>query len=317
MPTRPYPRWMATVLVLAGVYNLAWGAWVVLFPTLSFGSSGLDQPGKPLDYPQLWQCIGMIVGVYGIGYLAAATNPVAHWPVVLVGFLGKLFGPAGYVYGVVVGQTRPEAIATILFNDLIWWVPFFLILRRAYRHHVREEGKPVEPLAGVLADTRTADGRTLAEVAAGGPTLLVLLRHLGCTYCREAVADLARVRKEIEADGTRLALVHTSSPEAMTAFLARYGLGDLPHAADPDGRVYRAVGLRRGGVAELLGPKAFARFPAVGIGQGHGVGWLSGDGMRLPGLVLLDGGRVVRAQRGETSADKLDFCGVAGCKLAA
>ena len=138
---RTYPVWMPTVLVLAGVYNLLWGAWVVLFPTLSFGLSGLSQPDKPLTYPQLWQCIGMIVGVYGVGYLAAARDPVRHWPVVLVGFLGKLFGPMGYVYGVAVGETRPEGIATILFNDLVWWVPFFLILRQA--HRVSSSAPPV------------------------------------------------------------------------------------------------------------------------------------------------------------------------------
>jgi hypothetical protein len=295
---------MATVLLLAGVYNLAWGTWVVLFPTLSFAHSGLDQPGKPLDYPQLWQCIGMIVGVYGVGYLAAATNPVVHWPVVLVGFLGKLFGPLGYVYGVLVGQTRAEAIATILFNDLVWWVPFFLILRRAYLIHVREEGRPVEPLADVLADLR---------VPLDGRTLLVFLRHLGCTYCREAVADLATARKQIEADGTRIVLVHTADPAEMTAFLPRYGLGDLPHAADPTGRLYRAAGLGRAMLHQWLWSRtAFARFPAVGIGQGHGVGWLKGDGLRLAGLVLLDGGRVVRTQHTTSTGDRLDFCGVAG-----
>lgn|GEM_PF-6522120 len=26
------PRWMSVVLVLAGIYNLSWGAWAVLFP---------------------------------------------------------------------------------------------------------------------------------------------------------------------------------------------------------------------------------------------------------------------------------------------
>lgn len=125
------PKWMTLCLYLAGVYNLAWGAWVVLFPMISFEYSGLNMPEKPLTYPQLWQCIGMIVGVYGIGYALAARDPARHWPIVLVGLLGKIFGPIGYVYGVVMGQTRPEGIATIAFNDLIWWIPFGLILWHA------------------------------------------------------------------------------------------------------------------------------------------------------------------------------------------
>lgn len=124
---------MSAVLLLAGVYNLAWGTWVILFPSLSFAYSGLAIPDRPLHYPQLWQCIGMIVGVYGVGYALAARDPARHWPIVLVGFLGKVFGPLGLAYGVLFEGASPRALATIIPNDLIWWVPFALILRHAWR----------------------------------------------------------------------------------------------------------------------------------------------------------------------------------------
>jgi small multidrug resistance pump len=124
--------WMKRVLFAAGIYNLAWGTWVVFFPTISFEYSGLMKDGVPPNYPQLWQCIGMIVGVYGIGYLAAARDPIRHWPIILVGFLGKVFGPLGYVWGLIQGQAQPEAFVTHIFNDLIWLVPFALILRSAW-----------------------------------------------------------------------------------------------------------------------------------------------------------------------------------------
>ncbi|MDB5312270.1 MAG: alkyl hydroperoxide reductase [Gemmataceae bacterium] len=130
---RPCPKWMGVVLTFAGVYNLAWGAWTIVFPAVSFYYSGMEDPSKPLHYPQLWQCIGMIVGVYGIGYLIAARDPVRHWPLVLVGLLGKLFGPIGMVFGVLLGQTRPEGLFTIIPNDLVWWAPFAMILRHSYR----------------------------------------------------------------------------------------------------------------------------------------------------------------------------------------
>lgn len=127
MPSRP-PRWMSAVLVLAGIYNLAWGAWAVLFPLHSFANSGFLERDKPLNYPQLWQCIGMIVGVYGVGYIIAARDPARHWPIVFVGFLGKLFGPIGLIFGIATGQTRPEGLITNITNDIIWLVPFALIL---------------------------------------------------------------------------------------------------------------------------------------------------------------------------------------------
>jgi hypothetical protein len=124
---------MSFVLALAGVYNLAWGAWTIVFPTASFALSGMQLADKPLHYPQLWQCIGMIVGVYGVGYLIAARDPARHWPVVLVGLLGKVFGPVGLAVGVLMGESPPAGLITIIPNDLIWWVPFALILRHAYR----------------------------------------------------------------------------------------------------------------------------------------------------------------------------------------
>ncbi len=39
----------------------------------------------------------MISGVYGVGYAAAALDPLRHWTIVLVGFLGMVFGPVGFV----------------------------------------------------------------------------------------------------------------------------------------------------------------------------------------------------------------------------
>ena len=131
--TRHAPQWIKIVMLLAGIYNLAWGLAVVALPTLTFRYSGLEKSGIPLHYPQLWQCVGMIVGVYGIGYAISAINPMRHWVMVLVGLLGKLFGPLGYVIGLIQGNTPPELIQTLLFNDIIWWIPFGLILYRAYR----------------------------------------------------------------------------------------------------------------------------------------------------------------------------------------
>jgi hypothetical protein len=125
------PPWMARVLVAAGVYNIVWGAVTVLAPNWLFTLTGMEPP----NYPFIWQCVGMIVGVYGVGYLAAATDPVRHWPIVLVGFLGKIFGPIGYVQGVVSGEVPAAFGVTLPTNDVIWWIPFALILLHAARAH--------------------------------------------------------------------------------------------------------------------------------------------------------------------------------------
>lgn len=309
---RLYPVWMSTVLAVAGVYNLLWGAWAVLLPDPSFALSGLAVPDRPLHYPQLWQCIGMIVGVYGVGYLLAARDPVTHWPIVLVGLLGKVFGPVGYVYGVAAGQTAPAGILTIIPNDLIWWVPFALILRRAHQVYRNEEDRPpVDRLDTALDAAKDAFGVSLAELSRRSPVLVVFLRHFGCTYCREAVADVAADRKAIEADGTRVVFVHMSAPAPADEFFARYGLADVTRISDPDARLYRALGLRRATLWQLFGPKSIARFGSANVGDGGRLGRPVDDPLRMPGVFLLKDGRVVREFRHTSVADRPDYCSLA------
>jgi small multidrug resistance pump len=128
-PSSTSPRWMFVALMLAAVYNIAWGAFVILFPSVVFDWAGMPQP----TYPQLWQCIGMIVGVYGLGYGIAAYDPARHWPIVLVGFLGKVFGPIGMIQALATGALPPAFAWNCVGNDIIWWIPFALILRHAWR----------------------------------------------------------------------------------------------------------------------------------------------------------------------------------------
>jgi len=122
---------MRLILRLAAIYNLLWGAWVVLFPQSFFEWCGME----PLTYPTIWQGTGMIVGVYGLGYWWSSHDPITHWPIVMVGFLGKILGPLGYVMNFFQELIDPKFGYILITNDLIWWVPFFLILKKAYQNH--------------------------------------------------------------------------------------------------------------------------------------------------------------------------------------
>lgn len=120
---------MAQVLWAAAIYNLAWGGFVVLFPTALFRWAGMPPP----NYPELWQCVGMMVGVYGVAYALAARDPIRYWPIVLAGLLGKILGPIGFLHGALAGRLPWRAGWTIVTNDLIWWLPFAAMLAAAWR----------------------------------------------------------------------------------------------------------------------------------------------------------------------------------------
>lgn len=123
--------WRKIVLQIAGVYNAIWGSAVVLFPLYFFDLANLEHP----KYVMIWQGLGMVIAVYGLGYYIASFNPLKHWPIILVGFLGKIFGPIGFLLHVLQGTLPWSVGVTIITNDVIWWLPFGWMLKEAYEHH--------------------------------------------------------------------------------------------------------------------------------------------------------------------------------------
>lgn len=302
--------WMRVVLALAAAYNLIWGALVVAFPLSFFHLAGLPEP----TYPSIWQCVGMIVGVFGVGYAVAASRPLRHWPIVLVGLLGKILGPVGFVWAAVRGELPWGFGVTIITNDLVWWIPFALILRAAYREAVGIDGDGEEagssPL-DAIGEATASTGESLAELSRRKPVLVVFLRHLGCTFCRQSLSDVAARRGDIEAGGVEIVLVHMSDEAQARPVLAQFGLGDVATISDPDLALYNAFGLDRGRPMQLFGPRVWARGIAAMFGGGHSIGRLMGNGLQMPGVFLLRDGMIVRAFRHRSAADRPDYVGVA------
>jgi len=119
------------IMFCAAIYNLVWGIVISIYPQLIlFGNA-------PTAYLLiLIRCIGMLVGVYGIAYYFCSTDPERYWPLILVGLIGKVLGPAGAIYYVVLGAMPVNFLWVNVFNDLIWIGPFSWILYTIrYRSH--------------------------------------------------------------------------------------------------------------------------------------------------------------------------------------
>jgi peroxiredoxin len=159
---------------------------------------------------------------------------------------------------------------------------------------------------------RDQQGRSIGALSHEQPVLLVFLRHLGCTFCREAATDVSEQRKAIEREGVMPAFVGMMEEPELGEFLDLYGLGDLPRFADPTRSLYRAFGLGRGSAGQLIGPRVWRRGLAAAApswlgGGGHGVGALKGDGLQMPGVFLLHEERVIGGYRHETAADRPNY----------
>src|SRR5208283_1963466 len=151
----------------------------------------------------------------------------------------------------------------------------------------------LQDIVQALEGARTQSGQTLAALSEASPVLLVFLRHAGCTFCREAIGDVARERGVIEAAGVRIVLIHMGDSEAVEKLIGRYGLGGVDRICDPDRKLYQAFGLKRGRLRQLFGPKVLWRTLSEGVLSRHGIGRLTADGFQMPGLFLIDESGIV------------------------
>lgn len=125
LPRRSFHR---VLFVVAGLYNIGWGLYSSLDPQWLFRFTGM-----PLqNHPEIFACLAMVVGLYGVVYLEVARRPERGFVLAAVGLVGKVLGPIGLAVLLARGVWPPSASILCLTNDLLWWVPFGLYLRDAW-----------------------------------------------------------------------------------------------------------------------------------------------------------------------------------------
>src|ERR1700733_10203757 len=77
-------------------------------------------------------------------------------------------------------------------------------------------------MSAVLGRYRTESGRTLLALVDESPLLLIFLRHFGCSFCRQTLDDVSRIRGEIEAKAIRPVFVHLGTPERAKPYFDYY-----------------------------------------------------------------------------------------------
>lgn len=166
---------------------------------------------------------------------------------------------------------------------------------------------PDEVLDAPVAGVNLMPG-TLRDQLGRATTLLVFLRHFGCVFCRETVAELRGASEA--ADFPPLLFFFQGTPTEGRAFLRR----DWPTVravADAGLRFYEAFGVERMGWLDMLRPGLWAaerRARGKGIEQGD----RSGDIWRLPGVFLVRDGRILWAHEFRHAGDLPDFAAVPG-----
>ncbi len=205
---------MSKVLLAAAAYGLSWGVLLIFFPSAVLAWLGMGNAA----HLEVAQGVGLVFAVYGIGCALVSPAPARHWPIVLVGLLGTLLAPATLISAALHDDLPWEAVWLIGAN-LAWCVPFALILRVSAEEFLADGGVEREARDRMMLKHMTQQGYSLFELSQLQPTLVVFLRHVGCTFCREALSDISQQRAEIEAQGTQIAFVTMSEePAAQSVF---------------------------------------------------------------------------------------------------
>ncbi|RMG69033.1 MAG: AhpC/TSA family protein [Bacteroidetes bacterium] len=309
------PGWLRPFLKGAAAYHFLWALFFLFWPGQLFVWAGMPLP----RYPFLMQGVGMALLLFSLGYVLAAGAPERHIGIGLLAFGLKVAGAIGTLAYVLTGSLPWGSLGLVVINDILWLPPLGLWLAWAYRRYVAQQQllrQEVMRLPQALLEAYTdAEGHSLADLQASQPALVVFLRHFGCTFCREALADLAQERAAIEARGVRLVLVHMSPPAVAGRFLMRYGLADVAHISDPERRLYEAFDLKRATWGQVFGWRSWLRGAYAGLWRGHLIGRrLGGDGFQMPGAFVVQGGFVRWAYRHGSAADRPDYREMAACE---
>ena len=139
----------------AAAYNVLWGVPTIVAPSVGLSILNIQTDAIGL---QFWQCIGMFVLVFAIGYAYAAHDPERYAPFILIATLGKIFGPVGFLYGAATGKLPWSVGWTIIPNDLIWWPVFFPFCWEAVVAPWLRRGSSPARAPAAIDGTRAVDG---------------------------------------------------------------------------------------------------------------------------------------------------------------
>ncbi len=140
------------------------------------------------------------------------------------------------------------------------------------------------------------------------PTMLIFLRHFGCTFCREALSDMSKEQDKIKNLDIEFVFVHMVDKESADFHLGVNNLLGSLNISDPNRLLYQHFGLQRGNFRQLFGLNVMMRGFSAGVVNGHGHGMkFIGDGDQMPGLFMLYKGRIISRFLHKYASDRPNY----------
>lgn len=125
----PLTPWMKCLLWFVGGYNLLAGVGMLCLYHEGYQLLGMEKPTVNLPV----QLVGVLVGLFGVGYWLVAANPVENRNILMLGFWSKALGSVLGIYYVLAGKLPWFFLAILLVSDIGYLPPFAVIIRRLNR----------------------------------------------------------------------------------------------------------------------------------------------------------------------------------------
>ena len=300
------------VFSLAATYNIGW-----LFFFRSNPSLFQSYYTFPIsDYPLIFSLLKVIVLTFGLSYIYAAFKPNKLWLLASISFIAKSLG---IVLAFLLVQTQlayPSFYWQVLFNDIVWLPALGVISYQYFKAWQDTSTEETSSFPAILKSYQSQYGNSLDTLQNTKPVMLIFLRHFGCTFCKEALGDLAQQRTSLEKEyGLTMVFVHMADENYAREYFSNYRLQDAHRISDPTCTLYQAFSLERASFQQVFGVKSWLRGLYAFIGKGHGIGKLVGDGFRMPGVFLIHQNQIHQSFRHQTASDVPPYQQLASCPV--
>jgi hypothetical protein len=131
----------------------------------------------------------------------------------------------------------------------------------------------------------------LGQLWADRTAVLLFVRHFGCLFCKQQIADISPLLDRIRSRGAELIVMGHGSIEDARAFRDEQQLA-VPILTDPSREAYCALDMRRG-LASVLAPAVLARGLTARV-AGFRQSRVAGDVLQQGGVVVIAPGGVER-----------------------
>jgi hypothetical protein len=125
------------------------------------------------------------------------------------------------------------------------------------------------------------------------------------------LAELQRLRQEIESHGVRIALVHMGTDEQARKVLEVFDLNDIERFSDQEHRIYHAFGLERSHFGHFFTATTLLDMLKTGLSSKialrHSVGMVIGDVLQMPGVFLLNKGEIIGDFKSSSLTERPDY----------